>query len=350
MTRRRAHRWIATAAALLVAVTALTAAPASEAEATRYCENRQRPVRDAVERISGPDRYATAVAISKAHFPADVCTVYIASGLDYPDALGGAAVASGPALVKPVLLVAPTGIPAIVRTELQRLNPWEIVVLGGTAAVSPQVFDQLSALAEGYAMRMGGSDRYATTAEIYHGTGTKDRVYIASGQSFPDALTGAALAGRAYMPLLLTARDGIPASVRTRLAALRPKQIIVLGGTGAVSASVESALRGYASTGSVSRIGGADRYATAVEISKQVAPYGSQTVYIASGAKYPDALSAAPASTLPGAPVLLVAPTAIPAVVDEELRRLQPRHIVILGGTGAVSADVATQLDAYRVP
>jgi putative cell wall-binding protein len=94
-------------------------------------------------RISGTNRYATAVAASKHAFPNGAPIVYIAVGNNYPDALtGGAATA---VYKGPILLVTTTAIPAIVATELRRLGPLRIVILGGPAVVSTNVASQLSA-------------------------------------------------------------------------------------------------------------------------------------------------------------------------------------------------------------
>ncbi|GAA2042453.1 hypothetical protein GCM10009819_31110 [Agromyces tropicus] len=349
MRRRHALRLLATGLALVVGIGALTAAPAEEAQAERFCDKHPRTLSGTVERISGADRFATAVAISKRHFDAGTCRVYVASGLDFPDALAGAADASGTVVPYPVLLVRPDSIPAVVAAELKRLDPDDIVVLGGTASVSDRVFRQLEGYAETSVMRVGGRDRYDTAVQMFLSVPTStDRVYIASGQGFPDALAAGSLAGRDYAPLLLTSRYAVPEVVKEHLRQRKPKHIIIVGGTGAVSSAVESTLRSYASE-SVTRIAGKDRFATAVEVSKQRAQWPAGIAYVASGLAYPDALTATPAAQIHGVSVLLVAPNSIPAVVDQELKRLQPRHIVILGGTGAVSADVERKLQGYLV-
>ena len=95
----------------------------------------------------------------------------------------------------------------------------------------------------------------------------------------------------------------------------------------------------------VTRLGGADRYATAVAVSAATYSPGVSVAYLASGTGFADALAGAPAAGMQGGPVLLVTPTSIPAVVVAELTRLHPARIVILGGTGAVSGAVQTAID-----
>jgi len=95
------------------------------------------------------------------------------------------------------------------------------------------------------------------------------------------------------------------------------------------------------------RLSGADRYATAVAISKASYPTaGIPVVYVASGATFADALSAAPAAAAQGGPLLLTAPGALSPATSAEIKRLAPARIVVVGATGAVSAKVATALNA----
>ncbi|QJW36122.1 cell wall-binding repeat-containing protein [Cellulosimicrobium protaetiae] len=95
------------------------------------------------------------------------------------------------------------------------------------------------------------------------------------------------------------------------------------------------------------RVSGKDRYETAAGVSYGMFDSGVPVVYIASGAGFADALSAAPAAAVQGGPLLLVQPNGIPAVVAAELQRLAPQRIVVVGGTGAVSNAVYSQLAAY---
>ena len=95
-----------------------------------------------------------------------------------------------------------------------------------------------------------------------------------------------------------------------------------------------------------SRLAGDDRYETGVEISQQGFPDGADVVYVASGQKFPDGLAAAPAAARDDAPLLLTRPNAVPESVLEEIERLTPDTIVIVGGEPSVSAAVADELDA----
>ncbi len=193
--------------------------------------------------------------------------------------------------------------------------------------------------------RASGNDRYATAAavsELGFAPGV-DTVLVATGEAFPDALAGGPVASLVDGPVLLVRPDSIPSSTATELQRLRPRRIVVLGGTAAVSAAVATQLAGYA-TEPVERRSGANRYATAADISRAFFPTAVETVYVATGENFPDALSGVPAAAADGAPILLVTRDSIPAATADELARLRPTTIVVLGGVAAVSEGVATQL------
>ncbi len=89
--------------------------------------------------------------------------VYVATGENFPDALGASAAAAVQG--GPVLLVTKNSIPPETATELSRLSPDAIFVAGGTAVVSDTVFEALKTYAPSV-IRVAGSNRYATAAEV----------------------------------------------------------------------------------------------------------------------------------------------------------------------------------------
>lgn len=189
----------------------------------------------AVTRVSGSDRYATAAEISKA-YAAGVDTVYVTTGSSFPDALSVSALAGMQGA--PILLTRPGGLPSATRSALERLDPGSIVVVGGEGAVSTQVFNQLKAYvpAPGDVSRLNGVDRYDTSRQVAEQFPTgSDVSFVATGGDFPDALAGAALAGRFSGPVVLTRPQSLPTAAETALGHLMPRRIVVLGGTGAVS-------------------------------------------------------------------------------------------------------------------
>lgn len=296
-------------------------------------------------RLSGSDRYATAAAISSDTFARGVPVAYVATGAAFPDALAaGAAAAHHDG---PVLLVTVSGVPQATATELSRLAPSTIKVVGGPSVVSDDVLQTLRAYAtSGVVERIAGANRYATAASVSADTFASQVpvAYVATGQTFPDALAGVAAAGKSNGPILLVKGDAVPAETVSELKRLQPGRIVVLGSAAVVSEAVAANLAAYAIGGGVSRLAGADRYATAVAVSSGTFTGGSSTAFIATGLTFPDALGGGPvAGGLPG-PLLLVPGTFVPASVAAELRRLDPDAVVLLGGPSAVSDAVASQI------
>jgi glucose/arabinose dehydrogenase/putative cell wall-binding protein len=302
-----------------------------------------------VERYAGADRYATAALVSQRTFARGVPVVYVATGTTYPDALtGGAAAARSRG---PVLLVTPTTVPTVTRTEIQRLQPQRIIVLGGTSAISTSVQNQLASLAPGGASRLSGADRYETAAAISRSTfGTSVPVaYVATGADYPDALGGVPAAGVEGGPILLVRPSALPSATRTELQRLRPQRIVVLGGTKAVSDLVASQLQSYTAS-PIQRRAGVDRYETAVAVSRASFGPSVSHVYVATGANFPDGLSGGPAAAAARGPLLLVRDTSLPASVRNELLRLAPQRVTILGGMNAVSESVRAELTRLLNP
>jgi putative cell wall-binding protein len=294
-------------------------------------------------RVGGADRFAVSAAVSARTFGSGVPVAYLASGTAFPDALSGSAAAG--AQHGPVLLVTHDAVPEPVLAELRRLKPGKIIILGGTASIGSAVEDSVRPLTTSV-VRYGGADRYAVSAKVSHESFSDFApvAYVASGENFPDALSGSAAAGHLGGPVLLVTHDSVPSVVATELARLKPSRIVVLGGQNAIAAGVLDTLSAVAPT---TRIGGADRFEVSAAVSKTVFPTGANTVYVASGTAFPDALSGSSAAVAHNAPVLLVTGTAIPAAVATELDRLNPSRIIVLGGTSAVSDAVLTSLKGY---
>ncbi|MDY7542551.1 MULTISPECIES: cell wall-binding repeat-containing protein [unclassified Cryobacterium] len=196
--------------------------------------------------------------------------------------------------------------------------------------------------------RLFGADRFETSAALsaWRFSSGVSTVYVANGFNFPDALSGAALAGGQGTSVLLVTADAIPAAIEAELTRLKPRRIVVLGGEDAVSASVAEQLATF-TTGGVVRIAGLDRYETSAAISLSGFAPARPVVYVANGSNFPDALSGAPVAGSQGAPVLLVQEDVIPAAIATELTRLKPGRIVVLGGESSVGASVVAQLGTF---
>jgi putative cell wall-binding protein len=173
-----------------------------------------------------------------------VATAYVASGLTWPDAL--AAVPHAARAGGPLLLTKPDVLPAVIRAELQRLQPGRIIVVGGTSVVTQGVLQQLDGYTTGAVIRLAGQDRYATAAQVssFHMPSGAPLVYVTTGDNFPDALAAGPAAAHRGAPTILV-KGVIPAASAAELERLNPARIIVLGGPGVISKGTEAGLRGF---------------------------------------------------------------------------------------------------------
>ena len=218
---------------------------------------------------------------------------------------------------------------------------------GGSA--TPSVATPPTSLSTGDVERLSGADRYATAAAISAASFSPGVpiAYVATGANFPDALAAGAAAVRRGGPVLLVTSSNVPGATAKELARLDPAQIVVVGGSSIVSQGVVDQLRSYATTGTVRRLAGATRYATAAAISRDAFPQDVPVAYVATGMNFPDALAGVAAAGSGGGPVLLTKPNELPAETAAELGRLRPDRIVVLGGTSVISGTVANALTAY---
>ena len=206
--------------------------------------------------------------------------------------------------------------------------------------------DHLAGLIPPTVDRVSGSDRYNVAvgiSKLSH-PGTSRVVYVATGSNFPDALSAAAAAAEDDAPLILTPGTSLRADIAAEIRRLEPDKIVVVGGAAVVSDSVVDALRDIQPN--TVRVWGADRYAGSRALLTYAFDGSIDTVYIATGVNFPDALSASAAAGTKGAPVLLVRGTqgSLDSATRNLLTSVDPAHIVIVGGTGAVSAGIERDL------
>jgi|GEM_PF-3122298 len=203
--------------------------------------------------------------------------------------------------------------------------------------------------------RLGGTDRYATAAQIAaYNFGAADTVIVASGANFPDALAAAPLAGLFGAPILLTRPAALPPVVAQEIEALGATQAVIVGGQGAVSAGVEAALDAMGLD--VVRVAGSDRYETSAMIVHAVvaahidAGVPVPSPFVCRGDAFPDALSASPFAFNQIRPILLTRPTSLPPASQaawyeaSENNGEVDAYAVLVGGEGAIADSVAQDL------
>ena len=293
-----------------------------------------------VHRIAGADRFAASANISQRTFPAGATIAYVASGLNFPDALSAAALAG--AAGGPLLLVTPGSVPSLILQELRRLDPDRIVVAGGPASVSESVMATLRTVSP-TVDRMSGADRYEASRALAldaYGASGANTVFVATGNGFADALAAGPAAASLRAPVLLvpglasTADDATLAVLRQ----LGAEKVVIVGGPGSVTAGIATSLAVAGHT--VERVGGADRFEVSAKLASIYFPHASRA-YVATGLGFADALSGGAAAGAVGAPMFTVLTGCVPTPAHTELAAQGPDDMILLGGFGTLTPTVA---------
>ncbi|MHB8187050.1 MAG: cell wall-binding repeat-containing protein [Dermatophilaceae bacterium] len=191
--------------------------------------------------------------------------------------------------------------------------------------------------------RISGLNRVLTAVEAskahFENVGqphSASAVVLASSEGFADGVSGGPLAAAVNGPLLLTGGSSLDPSTAAEIMRILPKggTVDVLGGIGAISANVASSLSNLGFT--VTRLAGADRYATAVAVAESLP--GVTTVLLTSGLVFPDALSAGPAAAHAGGVVLLTYGTTLPSATKDYLAAHVGAEVFAVGGDAAKAA------------
>lgn len=186
-----------------------------------------------IVRFAGNDRFHTSRLVAQYFWSGDDNrTAYLATGMNFPDALSAAPAAANE--YAPVILVNGGLGEVDPETEalLQDLGIEKVVIAGGTPSVSAgfkSSLDDLPYIVESY--RRNGADRFATSVITNQKSfPLADAAFLATGSTFPDALAGAALAGGWFAPIYLVRQDCVPAAVIDEILRLHVRDVILLGG------------------------------------------------------------------------------------------------------------------------
>ena len=202
-------------------------------------------------------------------------------------------------------------------------------------------------------VRQAGNTRYATAVEIaLSAFDSAEVAVIASGENFPDALSASGLCGAYDAPLLLTQRDVVPPAMLAALDELGVEEVVIVGGESVVAKAVADKLdaEGY----SVERIWGSNRYVTSAAVARKIvdvrgAYLGGESVFVARGDEFPDALALSPLSFYSTAPIVLVEPGSLPLATAAVLEEIDAARGFVGGGTGAVSEAVKSAIDKILI-
>ncbi|MDZ4178838.1 MAG: cell wall-binding repeat-containing protein [Coriobacteriia bacterium] len=267
-----------------------------------------------LNRIYGPGRYETAVAISARTFAGGtVPTAVLATGRQFADALSASGLAG--AYRSPLLLTSGLSLESCVLNELARLGATRVVIVGGTSAVSAAVESTLRT--RGYTVeRVQGADRYATAAAVARktaqvaGPSFRGEAFIARGDAFADALAASPLAYSRVAPVLLVRPGDIPQTTASAMRDIGISSAVIVGGTGAVSSQVEKAI--VSSGVTVTRRSGNNRYATARSVVQYAIARSwtsAELIGVSTGENFPDALGGGAAAGAKGGAIMLTRST-----------------------------------------
>lgn len=248
-----------------------------------------------------------------------------------------------------------------VRAEIQRVREARdcgqgvsIYILGGPSAVSSEAEAELRDL--GYCpQRFNGASRVETSVliadHVADATGST-QVLVARADDWADAATGGAYAALSGAPVVVTPSDVLHPAVDQYLAFRRPSDVVLLGGTVALSDAVLAAANEY---GRARRVAGGARDATAAAIATDLwtgwytgagEPPGVMLLngYAATGWAY--ALAGAGLSAIEGAPQLYSEADTLPSATRAHLESRPPAFVVVAGPEALVSAGVADEATA----
>lgn len=280
-------------------------------------------------RISGSNRYNTAIELSKKAFDESKIAI-VASGENFADALSGGALAA--ANNAPLLLIDNNSTTINdVNRELRRLGVEKVYVLGGKNAISINTEMKLTNDADNndkrrIVNRLSGNDRYETSYEIYkevtRTSGTKEEPILVNGNQFADALSAGALSASTKRGIILTDGHNVNSKINKK-----DSNNIVIGG----HASMDSTFGGK-------RISGSNRYETSVNVAKYF--NNPKNVMLASGEKYPDGLASITLHHKYEGPLLLTPADKLPNETKNYIKNNDVKDVYIIGGNNSVSNSI----------
>ena len=200
-------------------------------------------------------------------------------------------------------------------------------------------------------VRTSGLDRFETaTAVSRQGWNYSGTVYLVNGEDYADALAAIPLAALRNAPILLTDTKTTPAVTVNEIKRLGAGNIVLLGGTGMISADQATALGELSYVAGVSRVAGDDRYYTAAKLAQSVWNISkSKTAVLAYGYSYADALSIGPVAGIKGYPILFTDTNSLPDATSSFLERNGITDVIVVGGKGVISAAVVNELSKHGV-
>jgi putative cell wall-binding protein len=230
-------------------------------------------------RLQGADRYETSALFAERYAtPLGIMSpsgIIIVTGENYPDAIAASGLAG-----KLGYAVLATSKDTLGQANLNLLEKWKmlyeagheidnVLIVGSESVINTNVEDELAkTLPQATIERIAGKDRYETAKLVYdYGEKTGEwsdyAAFVVTGESFPDGCSITSTAARYKAPVFLVGKDGVLDKTALEQAS-RCKQIFIIGSNTVVSSKTEQDLSSSGAT--ITRLDGADRYATNLEV------------------------------------------------------------------------------------
>lgn len=307
---------------------------------------KQHPVEPGpLARLAGSTRYGTMSAVVQAGFPNGSDTVVVASGEGYADALSASGLAGG--LKAPIVLTGGPGLGAEARERIAALGATKAIVIGSQVSVSDQAAAELETM--GLTVdRLAGANRYETNLAVYQagarlGVDWSDKLVVASGEGYADALSASPYAYTKAAPVILSSSaEGLPQASLDALSAGRFHSTLVVGSQVVVPGTVDS-MQLPSLDVTPERVSGANRYETSAMVAEWCLGQGmgmSGAVF-ASGEGFADALSAGPLAGKANSALMLVNGPASPAIAMAGQHAIGVTNAWIVGSTTVVDDGTA---------
>ena len=322
----------------------------SRKDVNKYLRKTSAPITE----LTGSDRYETAVKISKEGWKNGSDKVVIINGDVSIDGIISTPLAT--TYNAPILLVEKNNVPNSVKSELKRLNPKDIIIIGDENAISKTTANQIKSTVNASQTRLNGSNRYETSlliAKEIDKNHDVEKVYITNANGGEvDALTIAAKAGQDKQPIILTDKDSITDNTYKWLKSEDLQNAYFIGGPQMISTNVINKVNDITKDNVTNnRVYGADRHETNANVIKKFYTDDElEAVLVAKSDVLVDALAAGPLAANLKSPILITPKTYVSAYHKENLEAKSANKVYKIGGglTSKVMSSIASSLSKHN--
>ena len=322
----------------------------SRKDVNKYLRKTSSPITE----LTGSDRYETAVKISKEGWKNGSDKVVIINGDVSIDGIISTPLAT--TYNAPILLVEKNNVPNSVKSELKRLNPRDVIIIGDENAISKTTANQIKSTVNASQTRLKGSNRYETSlliAKEIDKNHDVEKVYITNANGGEvDALTIAAKAGQDKQPIILTDKDSITDNTYKWLKSEDLQNAYFIGGPQMISTNVINKVNDITKDNVTNnRVYGADRHETNANVIKKFYTDDElEAVLVAKSDVLVDALAAGPLAANLKSPILITPKTYVSAYHKDNLEAKSANKVYKIGGglTSKVMSSIASSLSKHN--